>query len=264
MSGSTLSNNHLPVAPDSLNLTPTPSPLSLHSNAVTTPDEGVVHSPDAITIKEEESLSVGYSVSNNRDQDSLGLLTGKSSGDKSSSSAPSSNLALSSGTLATISGNTLAPLAENTLAPLSDISGLSGGSSVGSNVSLEILEVDSSLAIPKSEQEKSGENTTSSSISNSNSSSSLEEMAESKGSSPANGNSGAAGATLGTSEGVGRVGGGVSGMSWWTSAMAEADNVGDDLDAMVDKVEESTPKTEPRGVVGRQWHVMPSGRGTYV
>lgn len=143
------------------------------------------------------------------------------------------------------------------LAPVLDTSALSGGSSVGSNVSLGILEVDSSLAIAKPEEKSDKSDDSSRSFSEEEEEEEVEELKESSLTGGSPGNVGGAGASWTEGEGVGSGGGG-SEMSWWTSAVEEADNVGDDLDALVNKVEESTPKTERsssekqrQGVVGR-------------
>ena len=214
-------NNHLPVAPDNLNLTP--SPMSQGHDS--TSEEGTL-SPDVI-VKGEEGLSVGFVVSRTPGE-SIQLPQKNSKDDRSSPLSSSPNLE---------------PNADS-LAPVLDTSGLSGGSSVGSNVSLEML--DSSLMGPKPEDKSDKSDDSSSSYSE-------EEEAEvllgPKESSPA--------ADVNREEmgGVSRTGerGRGSEMSWWTSAVEEADNVGDDLDAMVDKVEESTPTTK-RSSVSKQWH----------
>jgi len=175
-----------------------------------------------VTLKEEEGLSVGYgspkpAAEKPTDPPQADKTTSK---DKSLSSSPAS---------------ILEPIKEG-LAPVSDASILSASSSVGSNVSLEILEVDSSFANPQ--PEKKPDSTTSGSSNDES-----EGMEGSKEASPtgAGGSGGGGGGSLT----------GASEMSWWKSAVAEADNVGDDLDALVNRVEETTPKTERSALQGK-------------
>ena len=187
-----------------------------------------------MTIKEEEGLSVGFRSPNpaTAEEPSDLSLDKATSKDKSLSSSPAS---------------ILEPIKEG-LAPVSDASILSAGSSVGSNVSLEILEVDSSFAGPQSEKKTSSSGSTSGSSDDES-----EGMEGLKETSSAGGSGGGSltGSNVGmVSGGGGGVVGGASEMSWWRSAVAEADNVGDDLDALVNKVEETTPKTE-RSSLGR-------------
>lgn len=208
-------DNRLPMTPEDVKLTPSPSSEHQMRNP-----EAVLSSELPLPLtKEEEGLSVGCVLSSQTSKPSAGTVQPDPSekNDSYPVSKPETNM--------------------DNLVPVLDTSVQSGASSnAGSNVSLDILEMDATLASPKC----AGKNGKSD---NSSCSSSEEENEDLKEGSlncqdvgGVSGDSG--GGRGGGGSGMGGGGGGGGEMSWWADAVAETDNVvTEDLDVLVNRME---------------------------
>ena len=238
---------------------PLSAPGDDHSSPITPPErhKGKPEAPLTPDIplprnNEEEDLSVGSSVECSKPV-APSSLTHKDNTDPKSDTAK-----LGSGM--------------DSLVPVFDTGALSGESSnAGSNVSLEILEIDESLTVPQvaaddssyssQEVEESFEDL------DGNGSNNLNEL-------DARGRGGGEGEKEGKrggdegvviSGGVKGGGGGVQEMSWWAEAVAETDNmVENDLDALVDRIDQQgessnsssskSPAQKLSRILGKGWH----------